>query len=70
LDRDLKEIKDLIESAKGKGSSLGKGISLKDSFQRVIAEAEMSKKKHKSIRYKKKLLCTQRFRENSNLCKG
>jgi CRISPR/Cas system-associated protein Csx1 len=35
LDRDLREIKDLIESAKKKGISLEKEISLKDLIQRL-----------------------------------
>jgi len=51
LDRDLKEIKDLIESAKKKQISLEKEISLKDLIQRVDSHrSDETKKESKDIK--------------------
>jgi hypothetical protein len=51
LDRDLKEIRDLIESAKKKQISLEKEISLKDLIQRVDSHrSDETKKESKDIK--------------------
>jgi hypothetical protein len=51
LDRDLREIKDLIESAKKKGISLEKETLLKDLFQKVNPHSsEETKKESKGIK--------------------
>jgi hypothetical protein len=51
LDRDLREIKDLIESAKKKGISLEKETLLKDLFQKVDScRSEEVKKESKDMK--------------------
>lgn len=51
LDRDLREIKDLVERAKEKGISLEKDILLRDLFQRVDScRSEEVKKESKDMK--------------------